>query len=109
LRELHFSIPDDVAVIGFDTHELIAPTLVPSLTTMALPHYQMGKWAVEHLLTSKRNAKNSRPSRRKEKSYTKKRHYYLIRYLGTVISVETGISRMLWDLGYPCSLVLELF
>jgi LacI family transcriptional regulator len=50
LRELHLSVPDDVAVVGFDNHELIAPTLVPPLTTMALPHYEMGQWAVEHLL-----------------------------------------------------------
>jgi LacI family transcriptional regulator len=43
-------IPDDVSVVGFDDQELIAPWLVPSLTTMALPHYAMGRWAVERLV-----------------------------------------------------------
>lgn len=51
LNELGLSIPDDVAIIGFDNQELIAPHLHPPLTTMDLPHYKMGQWAVEHLLT----------------------------------------------------------
>jgi LacI family transcriptional regulator len=51
LRELNLSIPDDVAIIGFDNQELIAADISPPLTTMALPHYEMGQWAVQHLLT----------------------------------------------------------
>ncbi len=43
-------IPEDVSVIGFDDQEQIAPWLVPALTTVALPHYKMGRWAVEFLL-----------------------------------------------------------
>jgi len=43
-------IPDDLSVIGFDNQELIADGLRPGLTTMALPHYEMGAWAVETLL-----------------------------------------------------------
>lgn len=50
LRKLGVSIPDDVAVVGFDNQELIAAHLYPPLTTMALPHYEMGQWAVNHLL-----------------------------------------------------------
>lgn len=50
LRKLNKKIPDDVAIIGFDNQQLIAADLHPSLTTMALPHYEMGQWAVEHLL-----------------------------------------------------------
>ncbi|MEM9515827.1 MAG: LacI family DNA-binding transcriptional regulator [Actinomycetota bacterium] len=42
--------PGDLSVVGFDDQELIAAELVPGLTTMALPHYEMGYWAVEHLL-----------------------------------------------------------
>lgn len=44
-------IPDDLAVIGFDNQEMIAPYLEPPLTTMQLPHYVMGDWAVRHLLS----------------------------------------------------------
>ena len=49
IRELGLKIPDDVAVIGFDNHEIIAAYLRPPLTTMQLPHYEMGQWAVQHL------------------------------------------------------------
>lgn len=51
IKERGLSIPDDVAVVGFDNHELIATSLRPALTTMELPHYAMGQWAVEVLLT----------------------------------------------------------
>lgn len=50
LHTLGLSIPNDVAVMGFDNHELIAAQLYPTLSTMQLPHHAMGKWAVEHLL-----------------------------------------------------------
>lgn len=50
LQKLNLSIPDDVAVMGFDNHELIAKYLYPSLSTMELPHYAMGRWTMNHLL-----------------------------------------------------------
>lgn len=50
IRKLGLTIPDDIAVIGFDNHEVIAPALHPGLCTMQLPHYEMGQWAVRHLL-----------------------------------------------------------
>jgi LacI family transcriptional regulator len=50
LWERELRVPDDVAVIGFDGHELIAGGLRPALSTIALPHYEMGWWAVVHLL-----------------------------------------------------------
>lgn len=50
LRTMGLSIPGDVAVMGFDNQELIAAQLSPSLSTIQLPHYEMGKWAVEFLL-----------------------------------------------------------
>lgn len=50
LRKQGLSIPDDVAVIGFDNEELIAAHLYPPLTTVQLPHYEMGEWAVNYLI-----------------------------------------------------------
>lgn len=49
LKDLGIRIPNDVAVIGFDNHIEFAEYLWPPLTTMQLPHYEMGKWAVEYL------------------------------------------------------------
>ena len=48
--ELGLSIPSDLSVVGFDDQELIAANLYPGLTTVALPHYEMGAWATEHLI-----------------------------------------------------------
>jgi len=51
IRQRGLRIPQDIAVIGFDNQELIAANLHPGLTTMQLPHYEMGIWAVEYLLS----------------------------------------------------------
>jgi LacI family transcriptional regulator len=50
LRKLGLSVPNDVAVMGFDNQEIIANHIYPPLSTMELPHYQMGKWATNYLL-----------------------------------------------------------
>ncbi len=43
------AIPDDLSVIGFDDLRLISETLVPQLTTVALPYFEIGRRAVERL------------------------------------------------------------
>jgi LacI family transcriptional regulator len=48
--ELGLRIPHDLSVVGFDNQELVADGLRPGLTTVALPHYEMGAWAVEALI-----------------------------------------------------------
>ncbi|MDQ0925332.1 LacI family transcriptional regulator [Pseudarthrobacter sp. W1I19] len=48
--ELGLSIPSDLSVVGFDDQELIAANLHPGLTTVALPHYEMGAWAAQRLI-----------------------------------------------------------
>lgn len=50
-RALGLRIPEQLALIGFDNQELIAPYMEPPLTTMELPHNAMGQWAVRHLLS----------------------------------------------------------
>lgn len=66
LRKLDLRIPEDVAVVGFDNQEIIAAHLYPPLTTMELPHYRMGTWAVNHLLELSVNPDVSTPVQRKE-------------------------------------------
>ena len=43
--ELGLRIPDDLSIVGFDNFDIIAPDLVPALTSAELPHYAMGEWA----------------------------------------------------------------
>lgn len=49
-KQLGLAIPDDIAIIGFDNLELIATQLHPALTTVELPHYAMGQWAIQYML-----------------------------------------------------------
>jgi LacI family transcriptional regulator len=49
LRGAGLAIPDDVSVVSFDDSELAA-WLRPQLTSISLPHYQLGWQAVELLL-----------------------------------------------------------
>lgn len=43
-------IPEDLAVVGFDDQEVISAHLRPKLTTVALPHYELGVQGVRTLL-----------------------------------------------------------
>jgi LacI family transcriptional regulator len=65
VKQLGLSIPNDVAIVGFDNHELIAAELTPPLTTMELPHYAMGQWAVEYLLAEPGPASTTAPVQHK--------------------------------------------
>ncbi|HZH28034.1 MAG TPA: LacI family DNA-binding transcriptional regulator [Azospirillaceae bacterium] len=51
LRGLGLRVPGDIAVIGYDDQE-IAQHTHPPLTTVLLPNYEMGRWAVEHLIAT---------------------------------------------------------
>ena len=49
LSERGLSVPDDVAVMSFDD-DPIASWVHPQLTTIAIPHYELGRKAIELLL-----------------------------------------------------------
>ena len=49
-QEAGLDIPRDLSVVGFDDMEGVASGLYPGLTTVALPHYEMGAWGVRQLL-----------------------------------------------------------
>lgn len=47
---LGLSVPEDLSVVGYDDDENVAPHMVPQLTTIRLPHYEMGQQAMRALL-----------------------------------------------------------
>lgn len=49
LGKLGLKVPDDVAVVGYDDRE-IAQFTHPPLTTLVMPHYEMGEFAAELLI-----------------------------------------------------------
>jgi LacI family transcriptional regulator len=49
-HERGLRIPDDVSVVGFDNQHSICEGLFPGLTTVALPHYEMGAWGARTLI-----------------------------------------------------------
>jgi LacI family transcriptional regulator len=51
LKELGKRIPEDVAVIGYDDRE-IAQFTRPPLTTILLPHFEMGTIAAEYIINN---------------------------------------------------------
>ena len=58
LADLGLRVPDDIAVVGFDNIIDICEGLLPALTTIQLPHYEMGKWAVSYLITNQSKKMN---------------------------------------------------
>ena len=62
-RRMGFSVPSDVAVIGYDDIPIAAHTS-PPLTTMAIPKAELGRSAAQLLLERLKNPAGSRPVRR---------------------------------------------
>lgn len=49
VRQRGLTIPGDISVVGFD-NESLAAQIAPPLSTLVLPHEDMGRWAVTELL-----------------------------------------------------------
>ena len=49
LADAGLAVPEDVSVVSFDD-DLIASWVKPQLTTVALPHYELGRVAIDVLL-----------------------------------------------------------
>lgn len=48
--DLGMRIPQDISVVGFDDQRFIADALRPGLTTVRLPHHDMGAWAARRVI-----------------------------------------------------------
>ncbi|MDT0163951.1 LacI family DNA-binding transcriptional regulator [Actinotalea sp. AC32] len=62
--ELGLRIPEDLSVVGFDNQEYVADGIHPGLTTIELPHFDMGVWAAEQLFNQIDGGSGDAPSER---------------------------------------------
>jgi LacI family transcriptional regulator len=56
-------IAGDLSIVGFDNQQVIASGLRPGLTTVQLPHYEMGQWAVRTLSRMIESSGEEQPER----------------------------------------------
>ncbi|MFC0309110.1 LacI family DNA-binding transcriptional regulator [Gallibacterium trehalosifermentans] len=52
-----FRIPQDIAVLGYDNMIGVGDLFIPSLSTISLPHYEMGRQAALHLIEERQDKK----------------------------------------------------
>ncbi|ALM89534.1 MULTISPECIES: LacI family DNA-binding transcriptional regulator [Alteromonas] len=52
-QSLGLKVGENIGIGSFDDWDIIPTLLQPSLTTMALPHYDMGQWAINYLLNER--------------------------------------------------------
>ena len=57
LADAGFEVPGDVSVVSFDD-DLMASWVRPKLTTVALPHYELGRVAISLLLADRQTVPN---------------------------------------------------
>jgi LacI family transcriptional regulator len=48
--ELGLRVPADISIVGYDNMHEVAVGMFPGLTTIELPHYEMGVWAARQLI-----------------------------------------------------------
>jgi LacI family transcriptional regulator len=58
-RELGLRIPEDISIVGFDNQEIIAKSLRPPLTSVALPFREMGERGAELLMRASEGGETS--------------------------------------------------
>jgi LacI family transcriptional regulator len=60
-HELGLQVPRDLSVVGFDNQQSVADALLPGLTTIQLPHNEMGKWAAKQAIARVRGDNKDAP------------------------------------------------
>ena len=62
LKQLGLRVPEDVSILGYDDQEIARHTH-PALSTVVLPNYELGRWAVETLLRDAQSRATGLPVR----------------------------------------------
>jgi LacI family transcriptional regulator len=62
IKQLGLRVPEDISILGYDDQEIARHTH-PALSTVVLPNYELGRWAVETLLQEEQNRAAGAPVR----------------------------------------------
>lgn len=60
LQELGLKVGKDIGIASFDNMLPVAELLKPGLSTMSLPHFEMGQWGINYLLAGRRDPVQTR-------------------------------------------------
>ena len=60
LKEIGLRIPEDVAVIGYDNMVGIGELFLPPLSTVQLPHYEIGRLSALHIINGEQHLETTR-------------------------------------------------
>ncbi|MEM5389346.1 LacI family DNA-binding transcriptional regulator [Paraburkholderia phymatum] len=93
LKQLGYRVPDDVSVLGYDDQEIARHTH-PPLSTVVLPNYELGRWAVETLLQEVQNQAAGAPVRHR-----------MVKLDGPLI--ERGSVRVITEVKAPASNIIS--
>ena len=63
--DLGLSIPDELSIVGFDNDPFAASLFRGGLTTAVLPHEEMARWAVQHVLDMRHHRRGGEVMQRK--------------------------------------------
>jgi len=58
-------VPRDLSVVGFDNQQFVADAMLPGLTTVQLPHFDMGAWAARRAIARVRGELDTPPETRR--------------------------------------------
>lgn len=53
-QTMGLTLPRDLSIVGFDNQQFVADSLLPGLTTIQLPHREMGVWAAKQAIARNR-------------------------------------------------------
>lgn len=56
-RSRDLRVPQDLSIVGFDNDPFAAPLFPGGLTTAVLPHEEMARWAIEHIIDVRHHRK----------------------------------------------------
>lgn len=65
VRSRDLRVPQDVSIVGFDNDPFAAPLFPGGLTTAILPHEEMARWAIDHIIDVRHHRRSAETTHRR--------------------------------------------